>query len=202
MQSGTSTWRSFARTQRRTTATRKCQTYTRPTRRWGDGCSLKNTGVLSPERIAALTALGFDWAPSDKVWHARFQELLAYAAAHGTTLISRTDEDNKTLGTWVRRQRELHAKCELPAEREALLNDIGFEWQKLENAWDEHYEALVAFKEANGGSVAVPKTIKREYNPLGKWLSDQRRRMREGTLEPDRVAKLQALGVTPDRLRP
>jgi hypothetical protein len=177
-----------------------------PNKTLGRWCSqqrtLKNTGVLSPERIAALTALGFDWAPGDKVWHARFQELQAFAAAHGTANISRTDKENKTLGTWVRRQRELHAKCELLAEREALLNGIGFEWQKLENAWDEHYEALIAFKAANGGSVAVPKTIKGKYNAEGKWLNDQRKRMREGTLEPERVAKLEALGVTPDRLRP
>jgi hypothetical protein len=153
---------------------------------WVEKCRrIRNS--LSPERVAELDALGFDWAPHETAWEAHFQQL-KHAHDHGGAM-------NKPLRDWATMQRMKRARGELSAERVAQLNSIGFEWDPLENAWDEHYEALVAYKVANGGSVAVPETINGVHNPLGNWLSNQLARWRAGTLAPERVAALQALAV-------
>jgi hypothetical protein len=45
----------------------------------------------------------------------------------------------------------------------------------------------------------VPVYVNKVYNPLGKWLFDQRKRWKAGDLEPERVAKLEALGVRKEK---
>jgi hypothetical protein len=127
-------------------------------------------------------------------WEAHFEELVAYAEAHnGSTEVPQ----DSTLGQWVKRQRFLYARGELPAERQALLDSIGFVWNVYDEQWQKRYDALVAFKQANGGSVLVPTRVGGVANPLGRWLSEQRKRWRLGSLAAEHVAKLEALGVRP-----
>jgi hypothetical protein len=152
--------------------------------------SRRNRDGLSAERVADLDALGFDWAPHETAWETHFQQL----AAHGGGAPA-----NTPLSDWATMQRKLKKGGKLSSEREALLNGIGFEWEPTAARWNEQYEALIAFKEANGGSVQVPIYVNNAYIPLGKWLRDQLKRWREGVLEPERVAKLEALGVRKEK---
>jgi superfamily II DNA or RNA helicase len=58
--------------------------------------------------------------------------------------------------------------------------------------WDERYGELVAFKEREG-HCNVPEPY--EDNPaLGRWVRNQRSRVKAGSVAPDRVARLDALG--------
>jgi hypothetical protein len=156
--------------------------------------TLRSAGKLSDARIAALDELNFNWRIADVQWETHFQELLAYAEAHND---STEVPQDCTLGQWVKRQRVLHARGELPAERQAPLDSIGFVWNVYDEQWQKRYDALVAFKLANGGSVLVPTRVGGVANPLGRWLSEQRKRWRAGSLAAEHVAKLEALGVRP-----
>jgi hypothetical protein len=82
-------------------------------------------GTLSPERAAALAALGVTWDVDDAEWEAQRVQLAEYAAANGgdTTGLSATT----VLGRWVRTQRE--RKDRLKQERVDKLNAMRFVWR-------------------------------------------------------------------------
>ena len=62
--------------------------------------------------------------------------------------------------------------------------------------WEKNYQALVAFK-AQEGHCNVPRD--HPENPqLGTWLNEQQTLKRVGKFFPDRVARLDALGVVWD----
>jgi hypothetical protein len=181
-----------------------------------------------PERIAKLAALGVTpdkVAPehtqssaqrNEATWRAWFELLREFADAHGGSTdvpFAHVHESGKRLGEWVANQRAYHHKAgKLSTERTAQLASLGFHSSAPQSgmrpaaawndAWNERCEQLAAYAAANGGSVAVPTTIRRIRNTLGEWLSTQRALWREGKLAPERVAKLEALGVKPDLLRP
>ncbi len=56
------------------------------------------------------------------------------------------------LGTWVGNQRAIFVKGNLDPDRQAKLNDIGFEWVVRDNStkWDERYKQLQAYKKEKG----------------------------------------------------
>ena len=62
--------------------------------------------------------------------------------------------------------------------------------------WEQNYQALVAFK-AQEGHCNVPQNCP-ENPQLGTWLNSQRTLKRVGKLFPDRIARLDALGVVWD----
>ncbi len=148
---------------------------------WVEKCR-RNRDSLSPERVAALDALGFDWAPRDTAWETHFQQLTAHMRAHGGGAPA-----DKRFSDWAAMQRKLKKRGKLPAERVAQLNSIGFEWDPFAARGDEHYEALKVFAREHGGSVEVPNQGNSAYNTLGKWLRDQ------GKLQLQRLEALPSL---------
>lgn len=63
--------------------------------------------------------------------------------------------------------------------------------------WRAGHRAAVAYREREG-DVAVPYNHVEGGFPLGRWLSDQRRAMRAGTMLPGRAEDLEALDVVWD----
>jgi hypothetical protein len=84
-------------------------------------------GTLTPERAAALDALGVIWDVDDAEWEAHRVQLATYAAANGgvTTGLSATN----ILARWVRTQREWREMGRLKQERVDKLDAMGFVWR-------------------------------------------------------------------------
>ena len=68
-----------------------------------------------------LTEAGFCWDPAAEAWHARYQEAAAWNQEHGSLDFPR----KHPLETWLRRQQKLHEASRLPADRAALLQELG-----------------------------------------------------------------------------
>jgi hypothetical protein len=174
--------------------------------------ALRNAGALGAERVAALEALGFDWHPMDTVWRARYEELVAYAAAHGGS--TAVPNRQLPLGRWLQEQRALWRKGTLPAERVEKLAALGVTKEPLPSAnakrgggadaaasyanerdaeqWRAMLAALRAYADAHGGATTVPA----DYPPnpeLGFWVTRQRCFRKQGTLPPALVAALDEL---------
>mmetsp|Transcript_14286 Transcript_14286/g.32889 ORF Transcript_14286/g.32889 Transcript_14286/m.32889 type:complete len:566 (-) Transcript_14286:737-2434(-) len=114
-----------------------------------------------------------------KQWTLRFQELLSYKAKEGHCNVPHGYKDNLGLAMWVKRQRHQYnllvdnKTSTLTDERIKLLENIGFVWNCLESAWEQHYQDLRDFMIRNG-HCAVPSTY--EVNPkLASWVVTQRR---------------------------
>ncbi len=112
--------------------------------------------MLSIERKKRLENLGFVWDAFEFKWEVKFNELIAYKAGHGDTNVPR-DYPNG-LGVWIKTQRALSIKGELPTERKVRLDEVGFEWDLFEQAWEAKFNELLAYKNEYG-HVNVPNGL-------------------------------------------
>ena len=79
-----------------------------------------------------LEEIGFTWelASPRQPWEIRYDELLQFKATHGDCDVPAEYLANPVLGKWVSRQRQNKKDNKLSLEREQLLNEAGFIWEK------------------------------------------------------------------------
>ena len=152
----------------------------------------KNT--LSPERIERLDQLGLRWDPLADAWDAHFAALERFKQREGHCRPARKhQEDGLNLGGWVGNQRWALAK--LPPEKIEQLNQLGFSWDLLNEAWESNFAALERFTQREGHCRATKKH-KIDGLKLGVWISTQRKT--KATLSPERIERLNQLGFSWD----
>jgi Helicase associated domain len=92
--------------------------------------------LLPKERKQRLDKIGFVWDWRDDLWEQNFAALLKFKRREGHCCVPTFHrEGDLRLGWWVVTQRR-HRK-EMPAERRARLNKIGFVW-RAETGWLAH----------------------------------------------------------------
>ena len=161
---------------------------------------------MTAERQVALENIGFEWSLNqESLWQTRHEELIAFKQQNGHCNVPQQYDQNKSLGRWVRSQRNQYKlKCKgkpssMTAERQAALEEIGFEWRLLNNSsWHTRYKELIAYKHQNG-HCNVPA----RYEPnkdLAKWVSTQRYQYRlkffdrPSFMTAERIAALKMIG--------
>lgn len=140
-------------------------------------------------------------------WMERYQELVKkYYKKNGRSHDSGiTGKEDTPLARWVKRQRynynlrKAGKPCPLTDERVKLLDKLSFVWNPKEKAWEERFEALVAFKEKHK-HCNVPS----HYPPnqsLADWVKFMRHKQKHyvsnglGSLFTlDRIIQLNELG--------
>ncbi|MCY2996009.1 MAG: Helicase associated domain protein [Planctomycetota bacterium] len=137
--------------------------------------------------VAAVDRLGADWDE-------RFGQLLAFKERYGHFNIIRRHRDFRTLGHWVKYQRQLHRKGAIRPDRVRRLESIGFEWEggDRKETWEKQYRQLEAFREKHE-HCNVPKRHP-DFPGLWIWVHSQRALYRKGQLESDRLRQLESLG--------
>eukprot|EP00526_Cylindrotheca_closterium_P011201 CAMPEP_0113642250 /NCGR_PEP_ID=MMETSP0017_2-20120614/22193_1 /TAXON_ID=2856 /ORGANISM="Cylindrotheca closterium" /LENGTH=391 /DNA_ID=CAMNT_0000553659 /DNA_START=46 /DNA_END=1221 /DNA_ORIENTATION=+ /assembly_acc=CAM_ASM_000147 len=105
----------------------------------------------------------------------RFEELCAYKEAHGNCRVPGLYEKNRKLGRWVSTMRSYYRDPEKKQtiewkERFAQLDALGFECEV--NSWQERFEELCAYKEANGHCRVTRKYEKNKR--LANWVKKMR----------------------------
>ena len=163
--------------------------------------------ILYPtENRQELEALGFAWKPLHARAEARFEKGLAqlqvFHRRHGHTRVTGSYKKQPDLWKFRHYQRQLFRQGLLPPERKARLDELGFDWEKdapvpratvefTDPGWHSMLKKLTAFQR-KCGHTRVPKGWKDAL--LQRWVFRQRRRLRLGTLLPERAAALKALG--------
>jgi len=77
----------------------------------------------------------------------------------------------------------------MTARQERLLNEIGFDWDPGEDAWQARYAEAAAWKHEHG-SLRFPRG-----HPTGGWLYRQLKLHDQGRLHKDRARLLRDLGA-------
>ncbi len=159
-------------------------------------------GKLTPDQIRKLEALGFEWRISTvwlNQWGEGLNALKAFKAEHGHTRVPVRWKGNLRLASWVATQRKDKKRGRLPAEREAALASIGFEWHTpragglpREGFWNAMFEKLQQYK-ATHGHCLVPQRYK-DDRQLASWVSEQRIRRNKSELGPDEELRLTDIG--------
>jgi hypothetical protein len=102
----------------------------------------RKKGDMSEERIAMLDQLEFEWNREPKHWTDRYMELKMYKDKYKNVNVPARWKDNPQLATWVSIQRTKKKQGRLKLDRVALLNEIGFEWERrvVADPWAEKQE--------------------------------------------------------------
>jgi superfamily II DNA or RNA helicase len=152
-----------------------------------------NKERLSTERKQRLDDLGFVWDVLEEAWEEGFRKLVQFKEAEGHCRVPRRFKLDVGLATWVGTQR---SKIEsLSTERKQRLDDLGFVWDVLEEAWEEGFSKLVQFKEAEG-HCRVLEGFKLDGVGLGSWIRTQR--ANKENLSTERKQRLDDLGFAWD----
>lgn len=171
---------------------------------------------LSAERIELLEKLGFEWlVHTGKIpsWEDRLEECKKFHQEHGHLKIPAPVKDkapdNKLVDSFQRWAEQLRAdkrkfdlgfETKLTEERIEELDKLGFDWgakpalpaKGARVPWDFRFRELEEYKQRHG-DCRVPKVFK-ENEALGTWVSTQRRLFSKGTLQQDRLKRLQDIG--------
>ncbi len=143
---------------------------------------------LSAERKERLESLnGWVWDSLDAKWEANFYELQMYKAEHGDVNVP--IKWHSSLGSWASVQRRSKKKGQLSTERKSRLDELGFEWDKLDSLWDDKCNELLAYY-AEHGNVDLPQ---KHPSGLGAWLSQQKLYANNGKLQANRFEKLNSI---------
>ena len=168
--------------------------------RWMDKQrQLKKRGLLSASRIDQLDSLGFEWTPRDRTWEPMLAALVAFKEEHGHCRVPFSYVANPQLGVWLDARRQAHKRGKLPADRSDILEAHGVEWDTKDAAWWKTCAVLEAYRDREG-HCDVPYNHT-EGVALGAWLEKQRRDRKRGRLLPDRLTRLEALGVRWERTK-
>jgi len=131
-------------------------------------------------------------------WDERYGQLHAYKERFGDCNVPHRWSENPALGKWCGVQRTLHRSGKLLPKRIKRLDDLGFDWDPLESAWEEMFRVLLDYKE-RFGDIHIPKRW--DENPsIGLWCQDQRTAYKNEKLSPERVARLDEIGFVWDPL--
>ena len=143
--------------------------------------------VLVVSQVLKLAAIGFDFGRRDNLWMSHFAKLAGHRGANGRV----TEKDPLELASWCINQRRRKDQSVLDPYREKLLDEIGFRWLLSSHLWDIRFKELKAYKSRHG-HCGVPKDFPNNL-PLGRWVSSQRQLLRQGKLDPERKARLNAI---------
>jgi superfamily II DNA or RNA helicase len=155
---------------------------------------------LSRERIAKLDAIGMLWDKHGAQWEACFRSARDYFAEHGELNVPAQYKDASgcALGAWIRAQRAERNNSSLSETKIKRLDAIGMQWESDYDAyWEARFAEAAAYFVARG-NLDIPVAYKSEDGALlGRWL--RRQRDAKDKLSPNRIARLDAIGMLWDR---
>lgn len=157
----------------------------------------RRSGVLSAARIAALDSLGMPWDPRGARWQTGLAHAITFREREGHLRVAPEyiAADGYPLGSWIRSQRKQHHAGRLDIDRTVTLEALGIEWSPYEAMWQRGITAASAYY-ARIGHLQVPDNhVEADGYRLGQFIAAQRMLYRRGTLAPDRIAALEAVGI-------
>jgi len=156
---------------------------------------LKKKGSLDSARIARLNELGIIWDVVRERWESTFQCLSTFYNREGhCNVLSGHVENGIQLGEWLKLQRKLKKKGKLDIKRVTKLNKLGIVWDVMREQWESKYQLLCKFYKREGHRI-VPYYHMEDGIKLGCWVMAQKKSKRNGTMDSDRIARLDEHGI-------
>ena len=163
-------------------------------------------GTLSAEQIANLEACGMVWRVGTKrrEWEDWLADARAYYSEHGDLAVPmgyETAEGNK-LGVWLETQRRRRGKRldrpQLTEDQIRQLDALGMIWDYRdvrEEAWERMYGWVADYRRTHGKLPATWEIAAPDGRKMYTWIQTQKESVAEGTASPQRMEKLEALGI-------
>ena len=157
------------------------------------------------EQIADLEACGMVWRVGTKrrEWEDWLADARAYYSEHGDLAVPtgyETAEGNK-LGVWLETQRRRGKRLDrqrLTEDQIRQLDALGMIWDYRdvrEEAWERMYGWVADYRRTHGKLPATWEIAAPDGRKMHTWIQTQKESMAEGTASPQRIKKLEALGI-------
>ena len=159
----------------------------------------KRAGRLDAGRVRQLDAMGVVWDPQQTRWEKMFAALVEYRRCHGDCNVPCGWPTDPSLAKWVKGMRAAQKRGDLDSERIRRSDEIGFGWERGLWRWEEMYGKLAEYQHVHGHCRI--STLSEECRALGNWVHTQRTLHKQGRLEEERIARLDAIGFTWDHRR-
>ena len=156
---------------------------------------LYKKGLLGYSQIQKLNELGISWDTKQSQWEKMFSLINEYKKQHGHCNIPQNFEENPSLGSWVTSLRIRKKRGTLTIEQIEQLDDIDFIWEPIFESWEKMFSKLVEFKNEYGHCNVPPKIWAKDPQ-LGGWVSEQRAKMKRGSLGEEFKTRLKEIGFT------
>jgi hypothetical protein len=100
--------------------------------------SYHNTNRMRLDRKRILDKIGFAWKPDaastfkpdDKLWHQQYEKLVDLKRINGNCKkVPNKDQQDKSLGQWIRYQRYCQNRNRMRRDRKELLDALDFDWK-------------------------------------------------------------------------
>ena len=132
-------------------------------------------GTLTRDQLMRLDSLGFIWDPITEQWERGYEALCAFQKRVGHVRVFYDHvEMGMHLGHWVSLRR--NNKDKLTADQLERLDKLGFNWDPLNEAWQDNMDALDAFYTREGHYNVLVDHIENGLK-LGNFV----RSLRQGT---------------------
>ena len=154
----------------------------------------KKKDRIYSERASRLNEIGFEWNPKQTDWEKNFSALAEFFRQEGHLNVPEKWPELPGLRRWINKQREDYKRGEVPDDRVARLNELGFVWTPLDESWNIRYAELVEFNNKYGHC----DVRERDNLKLAQWLTELRKKGKRRGLPPERLAQLDALGFVRD----
>ncbi|NCE65113.1 hypothetical protein D1159_11140 [Pseudoflavonifractor sp. 524-17] len=141
-----------------------------------------------------LDALGMLWESKfDQMWEEGYRHAAEYFKKNGNLNVATMfcAEDGYALGRWVARQRKVFLKYN--NDRLARLRTIGMIWEK-EDSWTVRYRLAEQYYKEHG-DLKIPGGYVMNGVWINKWLSEMRKKYRNGQLTQAQICALERLGM-------
>ena len=156
-------------------------------------------GELSEEKIKKLESIGMIWQQEKEIsWDGMHNLAKEYFKKHGNLDIPQNyvTPNNERLGFWLENQHQLYKFNKLSKEKQEKLESIGIAWQeKICSNWDEMYELAKNYYLKYGDLKIARNYITKNGENLDKWIMSNRHAYLSGNLSPERIQKLEAIGM-------
>lgn len=173
---------------------------------------------MAPERLRRLEKFGIRWTgieeraeSQDRTWDRTLESLKEFLRLHGRRPVRGRGAAESRLANWIATQSFLLKRERLADDRARRLQSLGLSLEGADphppeplprsassrrggaGAWLRDFDALAEFKRLHG-HCRVPRGWK-ENPRLSPWIIRQRFLKRRGKLRPDRLERLERLGL-------
>lgn len=160
-------------------------------------------GELDEDKAEKLISIGCEMTKGKKEsWQDSFEMLGEFVERHGrfpNYADVKSDPELKVLYVWANSQRTARYRGQLSEERIAILDSIGFTWDKHEEEWLNAFNRLRSYFKEFGSLPGINEVV--DGYKLGKWYKSQVVLYLAGNMQAHRVEQFKEAGIPLENLR-
>ena len=107
-------------------------------------------------------------------------------------------KSGEKLGKWINTTRTAYKNGDLSPDQIKKLEAIDMVWDAQEYVWNKWYNLAVEYRNEHGDLLVPRKYVTSSGKKLGQWMNRARQAYKNGDLSPDKIEKLNAIGMVWD----